>query len=77
MSRRKDYEPSIDFMCILHFFDDNRIIFIEYHDDVAFLLNKIFARLKWSYLKPTMLYIWLFNKLIRNPRNSYSTSYSR
>lgn len=46
MSRRKDYEPSIDFMCILHFFDDNRIIFIEYHDDVAFLLNKIFARLK-------------------------------
>jgi len=60
MSKKKDYEPSIDFMCILHFFDDNQIIFIEYHDDVAFLLNKIFARLKWNMI---MIYLLFYFKI--------------
>lgn len=41
-----EYQPSVDFMCILHYFEDNQIIFIDYHDDVAFLLNKIFAKIK-------------------------------
>ncbi len=35
-------------MCILHFFDDNHIIIIEFHEELTYLLNKIFAKLKWS-----------------------------
>lgn len=43
-----EYEPSVDFMCILNFFEYHHIIFIDFHDEITFILNKIFAKLKWS-----------------------------
>lgn len=51
-------------MCIMHYFDDNHIFFIEYHEDVAFLLTKIFAKLKW--IDILILIYDLFNLLFNN-----------
>ena len=43
---KDEYQPSLNILCIMNFLEENHIYYLDFHDQIAQIMNKMFSRLK-------------------------------
>ena len=43
---KDQYQPSLNILCIMSFLEENNIFYLDFHDQIAEIMTKMFARLK-------------------------------